>query len=62
MELNHQNQMEDMSEKLIRVIIFSSKKNNRRQWSKKFLAVAEKREYRAILKKDREKLNIDQAK
>ena len=41
-----------MSEKAIRAITFSGKKNDWRQWSKKFLAVAEKREYRAILEKD----------
>ena len=29
-------------------------------WSKKFLAVAEKREYQAILEKDQEELSIDQ--
>ena len=49
-----------MSEKAVRVITFSGKKNDWRQWSKKFLAVAEKREYRAILEKDPEELSIDQ--
>ena len=52
--------MKDMSEKAIRVITFSSKKNDWRQWSTKFLAVAEKREYRDILEKDPEELSIDQ--
>ena len=51
--------MEDMNEKAIRVITFCSKKNDWRQWLKKFLAVAEKREYRAILEKDPEELSID---
>ena len=51
--------MESMSEKAIRVITFSGKKNVWRQWSKKILAVAEKREYRAILEKDPEELSID---
>ena len=50
--------MESMSEKAIRVITFSGKKNNWRQWSKKFLVVAEKREYQAILEKDPEELSI----
>ena len=52
--------MERMSEKAIRVITFSGKKNNWRQWSKKFLVVAEKREYWAILENDAEQLSIEQ--
>ena len=39
-------------EKSIRVVTFSGKKNDWRQWSKKFLAVSEKKEYRIILEKD----------
>ena len=41
-----------MSEKAIRDITFSGKKNDWRQWSKNFSAVAEKRENLAILEKD----------
>ena len=48
-----------MSEKAIRVITFSGKKNNWRQWLKKFLAVAQKREHQAILEKDHEQLSIE---
>ena len=51
--------MESMSEKAIRVITFSGKKNDWRKWLKIFLLVAEKREYRAILEKDPEELSID---
>ena len=51
--------MESISEKAIRVITFSGKKNDWRQWSKNFLAVAEKREYQAILEKDPEELSIN---
>ena len=61
MELNRQNKLIDaMNKKLIRVITFSGKKNYWRQWAKKFLVVAEKREYRAILKRDPEQLSINQ--
>ena len=59
MKLHHQNQMESMSEKAIRVITFTGKKNDRMQWSKKFLVVSEKREYQAILEKDPEELSIN---
>ena len=54
--------MESMSEKAIRVITFSGKKDDWRQWSKKFWAVAEKREYRAILEKDPKELSIGRDK
>ena len=47
-----------MSEKVIKVITFSGKRNNWRHWSKKFLVVAEKREYPPILEKDPEELTI----
>ena len=47
-----------MIEKETRVIIFSGKRNNWRQWSKKSLVVAEKREYPSILEKDPEELTI----
>ena len=39
-------------EKSIRIVTFSGKRNDWRQWSKKFLAVAERKEYRLILEKD----------
>ena len=47
-----------MSEKSIRIVTFTGKRNDWRQWSKKFLAVAEKREYRSILEVDPDKLDI----
>ena len=47
-----------MSEKLIRIVAFTGKRNDWRQWSKKFLAVAEKREYRSILEVNPDKLDI----
>ena len=47
-----------MSEKSIRIVTFTGKRNDWRQWSKKFLAVAEKREYRSILETDADKLDI----
>ena len=47
-----------MSEKSIRIVTFTGKRNDWRQWSKKFLAVAEKREYRSILETDPDKLDI----
>ena len=39
-------------EKSIRIVTFSGKRNDWRQWSKKFLAVAERKEYRLILERD----------
>ena len=47
-----------MSEKAIRIVTFTGKRNDWRQWSKKFLAVAERREYRVILEMDPEKLTM----
>ena len=38
-----------MSEKAIRVISFSGKRNDWRQWSRKFLVVAKKRKYKQVL-------------
>ena len=51
-----------MNKKLIRVITFSGKKNYWRQWAKKFLVVAEKREYQATLEKDPKELSTKQDK
>ena len=47
-----------MSEKAIRIVTVTGKRNDWRQWSKKFLAVAERREYRVILEMDSEKLTM----
>ena len=43
---------------MIRIVTFTGKRNDWRQWSKKFLAVAEKREYRSILETDPDELDI----
>ena len=47
-----------MSEKAIQTVTFTGKRNDWRQWSKKFLAVAERREYMVILEMDSEKLTM----
>ena len=47
-----------MNEKTIQIVIFSGKRNDWRQWSKMFLAVAEKRKYRAILETDPDAMDI----
>ena len=47
-----------MIAKLIWIIIFSSKRIDWRQWFKKFLAVAKKKKYHAILETDPDKLGI----
>ena len=47
-----------MSEKAIRIVTFTGKRNDWSQWFKKFLAVAERREYRVILEMDPEKLTM----
>ena len=48
-----------MNEKSIRIITFTGKRNDWRQWSKKFLAVAERREYRTILQSDPDTLTLN---
>ncbi len=40
--------------------MFTGKTNDWRQWSKKFLVLAERREYRVILETDPEKLTMTQ--
>lgn len=47
-----------MSEKSIHIMTFTGKRNGWRQLYKKFLVVAEKREYHAILETDPGKLDI----
>ena len=47
-----------MNEKTNQIVTFSGKRNDWRQWSKKFLAVAEKREYRAILETDPDAMDV----
>ena len=47
-----------MTEKAIQIVTFTGKRDNWRQWSKKFLAVAERREYRIILETDKEELEV----
>ena len=47
-----------MSEESIRIVTFTEKRSDWRQWSRKFLAVAEKREYRLILESDPEKFAL----
>ena len=47
-----------MNEKTNQIVTFSGKRNDWRQWSKTFLAVAEKREYRAILETDPDAMDI----
>ena len=42
--------------KSIRIVTFSGKRNDWRQWSKKFLAVAERKEYQLILEKDSDEI------
>ena len=48
-----------MNEKLIQIITFTGKRNDWRQWSKKFLAVADRREYRMMLEKDQDALTLN---
>ena len=47
-----------MTEKAIQIVTFTGKRDDWRQWSKKFLAVAERREYRMILETDKEELEV----
>ena len=47
-----------MTEKAIRIVTFTGKRDDWRQWSKKFLAVTERREYRMILETDKEELEV----
>ena len=47
-----------MNGKTIQIVTFSGMRNYWRQWSKKFLAVAEKREYRALLQTDPDAMDV----
>ena len=47
-----------MFKKLIWIVTFTGKRNDWRQWSKKIVVVAEKREYRIILETDKEELEV----
>ena len=47
-----------MTKKAIRIVTFTGKRDNWRQWSKKFLAVAERRESRMILETNKEELEV----
>ena len=49
-----------MREKLTQIVTFTSERNDWGQLSRKFLAVAEKREYWKILETNHDKFNINE--
>ena len=47
-----------MTEKAIQIITFTGKRDDWRQWSKKFPTLTERREYRMVLETDMDELEV----